>query len=82
MQSPLTPHFLALAEADARRRLGVPSDDALTLLARRQREPDSAPLPVRSLLAGALAAVARRLAAVAEDLDPNTARRLGHAAQR
>ncbi len=83
MHSPLTPHFLAHAEADTRRRLGVPSERMLTLLARREREPESTPLHVRALLAGALAAVARRLAAVAEDLDPTIARRqLHHAAQR
>ena len=83
MHSPLTPHFLAHAEADTRRRLGVPSERTLALLAHRPRASEPTPSGVRSVLAGALAAVAQRLAAVAEDLDPNVAHRpLHHATQR
>lgn len=70
MQLHTHPHVLAHAEADARRRLGVPSERDLALLARRERAPKAPPRGARAALAGALASSARRLHGLAEALDP------------
>jgi hypothetical protein len=75
MQYPSNPLLLREAEAAARRRLGVPSERELALLALRDRPAEALAGSLRARLADAAAVLARRLAAVAEDLDPSVVRR-------
>ncbi len=76
MHDLLDPHFLAHAEADARRRLGAPTERDAARLWRRERELEAPAKGLRGATAATLAATARRLAALAEDLDPTIAPRL------